>query len=287
MQPVTDSAPLFEAIQRVRQGAAGFSTSFFASREQAQAWAVRGVLSYTGDERSLLIFRRDRDFQHLYHAAADAEALSAALASLSTLNGAADFGAALTAEFGAALTADLVGREGDVRALAELYRRHGFAEYTSLFRMVRLADPAVPDDYEDPLVTFAEPADAPAILAFLERLLDRFAEQIPELDEIEQAIARRNIIIVRHGAGLGGLLFFETTGQTSILRYWFVDDRHRGEGIGARLIKTFFRLCRAGKRIMLWVIADNAGAIEKYQHYGFRAESLVDQIMIRKEERAK
>jgi GNAT superfamily N-acetyltransferase len=274
MQPITDSAQLFDAIQRVRQGSSGFTTTFFASREQAQAWIDRTALSYASHDHALLIFRRDRDFHHLYHVAADAKALTAALASLPSPD--------VAAEPGAALTADLVGREADVRALAELYRRAGFAQYTSLFRMVRLADPAAVDDYEDPQVVFAGPADAPAILAFLERLLDRFAEQTPDLDEIDQAIAKQNIIIVRRGSELGGLLFFETTGQTSILRYWFVDDRHRNEGIGARLIKTFFRLCRGGKRIMLWVIADNSDAIAKYQHYGFRAESLVDQIMIRK-----
>lgn len=274
MEQLRDSARLQEAIQRIKRGAAGFTTTCFASPAQLEAWIERGVLSSLESERSLILLRRDRDFHHIYHVAADAEALSASLAALSSRNGAADFGSALTA--------DLVGRDADVRALADLYRRAGFAEYTSLFRMVRLADPATPDDYEDPQVVLAEPVDAPAILAFLERLLDRFAEQIPDRAEIDQAIARQNIIIIRRGPELGGLLFFETTGQTSILRYWFVDDRHRNEGIGARMIKTFFRLCRASKRIMLWVIADNADAIAKYQHYGFRAESLVDQIMIRK-----
>lgn len=267
-----DSARLFDAIQRVKHGATGFTTSFFATRDQAQAWIDRGALLCVNAEGALLILRRDRDFHHLYHAAANPEALAAALAALEGT------------DFGAALATDLVGREADVEAMARVYAGAGFAPYTSLFRMVRLADPARPDDYEDPAVEFAAPGDEEAIAAFFERLLDRFSEQIPELDEIAAAIARRNIIIVRQGDELGGLLFFETTGLTSTLRYWHVSDRRRNQGIGARLIKTFFRLCRASRRIMLWVIADNADAIAKYQHYGFQGESLVDRIMIVKKD---
>ncbi len=273
MRPVTDTARLFSAIQQVRQGASGYICNFFATPDQTRGWVQRGVLSCVPGDQSLMIFRRDRDFHHLYHAAADLEALGAALAELKKRDG-----------FGAALAADLVGREGDLGAIVEIYGAKGFSEYTSLFRMVRLAESARHDNYEDRQVGYAEPADASAILVFMERLLDRFAEQIPTLEEIQADIARNNIMAVRRGEEIGGLLIFEATGLTSTLRYWLVDGRYRDQGTGARLIKTLFRLCRSGNRIVLWVISDNADAIAKYEHYGFQVDGLVDRIMIMKKD---
>lgn len=273
MRPVTDAAQLFSAIEQVRQGASGYTSNFFATPEKARGWVQRGVLSFVPGEESLMIFRRDRDFHHLYHAAADSEALGSALAEVKKWDG-----------FGGALAADLVGHERDLCTIAEVYGAQGFSEYTSLFRMVRLCQPVRHDNFEDRQVGFAEPTDASAILAFMERLLDRFAEQIPTLEDIQADIAGNHIMTVRHGVELGGLLIFETAGLTSTLRYWLVDGRYRDQGIGARLIKTLFHLCRSGKRIVLWVMGDNADAIAKYTHYGFQADGLVDRIMIMKKD---
>jgi RimJ/RimL family protein N-acetyltransferase len=135
-------------------------------------------------------------------------------------------------------------------------------------------------------VTAGLPDDAPAVHSFLARLLDRYTEQLPEKDEIEASAAQGSLLVVRRGEDLGGILIFEATGQTSVLRYWFVNDRFRDQGIGARLIKTFFRICRGSRRIVLWVIADNHDSIAKYGHYRFQPEGLVDRVMIRKGDRS-
>ncbi len=271
MEPLTSNVQLVEMTQRIRGNAADFTTNFFTREEITQAWIGRGALFYMEGAGSLLLFRRDRDFFHLYHFASEPAALGAALASLD-----------LTPSSAAALTADLVGRPDQAKALSGIYQAHGFDEYTSLFRMVRILDPSHPEIYEDPEVVPAEGKDAPMILDFLEQLLDRFAEQIPEQEDIQTAIAQRSIILVRRSDEPGGLLFFETAGLTSILRYWHVSERCRDQGIGARLIRTYFRLCRAGRRIILWVITSNDAAIAKYRHYGFQSEGLVDTIMIKR-----
>jgi GNAT superfamily N-acetyltransferase len=267
MQTVETTEQLAGAINRIKQGAARFTTNWFVAPEQAQTWIGRGNLSHVEDTHSLLIFRRDRDFYHIYHAASDHASLARALSSLSSI------GASTVA-------ADLVGRPADVNALASVYQGHGFEDYQLLFRMVRTPGDYSWDGYHDPQVAFAGIADALEVNVLLNELLDPLVDQIPELDEIRDAAERRKILIVRCGNTVAGILLFEATGLTAILRYWYARHTFRNQGIGARLMKTFFYLCRSSKRIILWVIKNNADAVAKYQHYGFREEVLVDRIMI-------
>lgn len=267
IRSVTHSAHLAEAIDRARRGAQGVTTNWFATPAQAECWIQRGTLYYAEAPRALLLFRRDRNFYHVHHVAAGQEALCGALAEFT---GQPDL-----------FTADLVGYPEEVSALATLYEAHGFSSHCSLMRMARFAQSSPADDFQEPEVAFAEPSDIPGVCAFLDRLLDPFRDNIPEPDELASVAARHNILIVKRGAEPGGLLSFETTGFTSILRYWYVADDCRDQGIGARLIRTFFQLCAASKRIILWVDPDNLSAITKYEHYGFRRENLVDRIMIK------
>jgi len=260
----TQIEPLFEALQIRRP-----CTNFFASRLQVEQWAARGVLSWAEIGDCLLIFRRSGDFHHVYHAAASTEALSHALTS-----GAAPRGTLVT---------DLIGREHQNTPMARSYELAGFRAHTTLVRMVRLIENSEKlEGGEDPRVTFATVSDVPAVRTFLVQLLDRFADQIPEEDELQIAAASGSILMVRRQEGLGGLLIFDRTGLTTTLRYWYVSPECRGQGIGAQLICTFFRLSHAGRRIILWVADDNKGSIAKYSHYGFQMEPLTDRIMTRK-----
>ncbi len=267
MHALTSEAQLAAAMERIRRDAPAFTSSFFAQGDLVREWIRHGALFFVEDSRSLLILRRDRDFFHLYHLAADDEALAAAL------RGPAAAGT---------LCADLVGRPEQAAAMAAVYRANGFSDHASLIRMMCLPDDAQPEAGEDPEVVFAAVCDAPVILRFLERQLDRFAEQIPELWEIQAAAELRNILLVRDSDDVGGVLFFETVGLTSVLRYWHVKAGCRDRGIGRRLIRTYFSLCRECRRIILGVIGTNDAAIAKYRHYGFTNEGLVDMILIRR-----
>jgi RimJ/RimL family protein N-acetyltransferase len=273
MRPVGDAGEFREALQRVKVGARSFTTNIYATPEAINGWIARGALLLEERQGSLLLLRRDQDFHHLYYAAPDGTSLDRALS---------DDAASWR---GGTVTVDLVGREVDILPIVEAFRSAGFHRHASLTRMFRMADPAAPDTHDDPEVVKATSTDAPAVHDFLARLLDPYAEQLPEVDELRTAASRGGLLLVRRGADLGGILFFETTGLTSVLRYWFVNDRFRDQGIGARLIKTFFRTCQSSKRIVLWVISDNHDSIAKYQHYRFRPEGLVDHVMIRKGDR--
>jgi GNAT superfamily N-acetyltransferase len=266
MELLTGSTGLFEAIGRLRAAAPDALTNFFVTPKQAAAWMERGTLSIRERDGSVLVLRRDRGVHRVYHAAVDFGELSRALASL-------------TAGWRGVLTADLVGRPEETARVAEIYRLHGFEHYTSLVRMVRLTD-GPSSDALDSTVVFAARHDVPTLCDFFDRVLDPLRDQVPEAEEIEAAVARTNILIERHGEDVGGALYFETTGLTSMLRYWYVDPRFHGLGIGGRLMRKYIELCRGTRRIVLWVVSGNADAIAKYRHYGFREDNLIDRIVV-------
>ncbi len=257
-------------LRRIRELNKEFTTNFYAAPEQLRDWAGRGVLSLVRGVRTTLLFRRHRHFEHLYHVAASRTDLAEALASLDPIPG-------------LPIVTDLVGRPEDVAPVAEIYRENGFEDYVDLVRLVRPGGSS-PDVGSDASVDYAHLADIPAIVSFLDRQLDPFRDQIPEAHEIESAIARRSILVDRCDGTPGGLLFFEDTGRTSTIRYWYVSSESYGRGIGGRLMRTYLREHPSTARFLLWVVSGNAAAIAKYEHYGFRRERLFDQIMIRRRE---
>ncbi len=267
---VQDGTALLEALERVRPTGTGPVTNWFATPERIDFWIARNSLTLLQGDRALLILRRERGFQRVYHSAADIEALSAVLRY---------FGGELAAS--GILTTDLIGRSVDVEPVASIYRESGFANHNCLVRMIRMAASEEIAESE-PNVEFAEATDVAAVADFLGRLLDPYTDQIPDEDEIREAAAGRKIILVRRGESVNGLILFETMGLTSHLRYWYVDSSARNKGIGASLIRQFFRLSMGSKRLILWVVGDNSDAISRYRHYGFLPETLVDRIMIRR-----
>jgi ribosomal protein S18 acetylase RimI-like enzyme len=271
IQPVRNRADLLDAIERVRQTAgAGLVTNWFATPERIDYWIGCNSLFLLPDERALLILRRDRGFQRVFHFSVDHAALSAVLRSSSAEHAVSGV-----------LTTDLIGRPMALEPVAGVYRESGFADHNCLVRMIRMSVPEEVAESETD-VEFAGPADVAAVAAFLSRLLDPYTDQIPEEDELREAAARGNLILLRRGESVGGLLLFETMGVTAHLRYWYVDDGARNQGIGARLIRQYFHLCSGSRRFILWVVRDNTDAIAKYRHYGFREDTLVDRIMIRR-----
>ena len=182
---------------------------------------------------------------------------------------------------------DLIGNETALGNLLAVLEAGGFRRYTRLHRMARSqASEAAKPVAEDAPVNCAEPSDGEAIFELLSRSFDPHAEQLPTRYEIESAIESRQILVARRDGLLGGLLFFETQGLTSTIRYWLVDEPFRAFRLGSALMRRFLSTQTAVRRFVLWVIADNQGAIEKYRHYGFAPDGLVDHVLANSQVRA-
>lgn len=262
MEPLPDWAALQSRLGAVARDGPDYSTNLYATREQVDRWCMAGGIRVSGGDGAVLMTRADRDFHRVYHVARDLEALGAALA-------------ALPAE---TYVTDLVGEAEKLEPVCAAYAVGGFGRHAFLRRMTRVQ---VPGSAEAGEAEVAGPDQAPAVAAFLARLLDRYTEQLPDLDDLRQAAQAGRLLVVRRGAGLVGMLMYELKGQLAHLQLWHVDAGTRGEGVGRRLMAAFLTRCAEARRIVLWVIGDNTRSIAIYRHYGFAEDRLIDRIMIR------
>lgn len=176
------------------------------------------------------------------------------------------------------IVCDVIGREADVSLISSNFVNNGFYEYTSLTRMERR-----PNGNTTPAVAcnIADSHNTVHIKYLLDNYFDKYAERIPTLKEIEQFIADGTVLI--YGTPICiAFLIYEDKGQTSYLRYWFVYANYRDMGIGSLLLRSWFEKSKEASRQIFWVIRSNQNAIDKYKHYGFTEEDMIDIVLINK-----
>jgi len=267
MVAIESVSEVAEAVVRAKAGGLSYCSNVFTDPRKLQCWIERGEFFREEAGGAALFLRRDRDFWHLYFCAGSPTQLRDAVCAAPRLKT-------------EPVVVDLVGREDALDCLVEAFREAGFKGYQRLFRMARIdqagALTAVPSD---PRVVVAGPMDCQSIEEVLLQSFDRRAEQIPLLYEIEAAVRSGQIWVARAEGALAGLLYFETHGLTSTLRYWLVAADFRGQRFGSELMRRYFEASNAVRRFLLWVVADNHDAISKYEHYGFLPDGLVDIVL--------
>ncbi len=268
MSPVRTAGEVLEVVQKAKAGAAAFCTNFFPVQMKLENWVAHGELFSETQDGVAFFLRHDRDFAHLYFCAQSPAALGKHLQQLLVM---------ATEK----LAIDLVGPETSLVDLVALAEQAGFSRYSRLVRLARAGSGSAPASRTSPAsVSLAADSDSPVILGLIEDLFDRFADQLPMLYEIETAITAGQIFVVRQNGEIAALLFFETQGFTSTIRYWLVADQFQGKGFGSALMQHYFSSQSSVRRFVLWVRATNQDAIEKYQHYGYAADGLVDHVLV-------
>jgi len=267
MKIVGSIGEAIDAVNLARRGAKSYCSNFFFAPQKLQGWIAHREVLCEGANGAVLFLRQDRDFWHLYFCATDPVALRCAVAALPMLRT-------------EPVITDVVGQEAALVELLGLLENAGFRRYNRLLRMARTAPPATTTAAAlDPRMVTAGKEDCQPILDLLLRSFDCRAEQIPMLYEVEAAVEAGQIWLARCGSALGGLLFHEAQGLTSTLRYWLVAAEYRDQGLGSALMNRYLAECPRVRRFLLWVLADNARTIQKYEHYGFAPEGLVDYVL--------
>lgn len=267
MTLVRSATEVLEAIQKVKAGSSGFCTNFFPVQSKLESWVAHRELTSYSVEGATFFLRKDRDFAHLYFCASNSTTFGQRLP---------EFLERTTEK----LSIDLVGSEASLTDLLNLAQKAGFARYSRLVRLARMAAP-VQSVSAGQTVEFATHTDAPTILGLIERMFDRFADQLPTSYEIEAAIAARQISVIKQdGREIAALLFSETQGVTSTIRYWLVASEFHSRGLGSALIRHYFSSQSTVRRFILWVTAVNENAIQKYRHYGYTPDGLVDHVLV-------
>lgn len=267
MKLIENVKEVTEAVSVAKGRADAYCTNFFPTERKLHEWIEHRNVLCESWGNAALFFRKDRDFWHLYFCAASSAALKRAVAEVPMIRT-------------EPVVVDLVGKETGLGDLARLFEVVGFRRYQHLFRMARIVEPAPPRTWiPDPRVNIAGQADCAPILDLLLRSFDRRAEQIPMPYEMAAAVDAGQVLVAHYGGRLAGLLFYKTQGLTSTLRYWLIAPECRSQGFGSALMKRYFADHPAVKRFLLWVVSGNTPAIDKYEHYGFAPDGLVDHVL--------
>jgi ribosomal protein S18 acetylase RimI-like enzyme len=268
MSPVRSVGEVLDAIQKVKTGAKAFCTNFFPVQSKLESWVAHDELTSEACDGVTFFLRKDRDFAHLYFSAAAPAAFGREIRQLAT-------------NAPRKLSTDIVGPEASLTELLDLAEQSGFRRYSRLVRLARVASTVTPPSAQSAAaIELAASGNAPEILGLIEGSFDRFADQLPTLYEIEAAIAARQILLIKHNGDVAALLFFETQGLTSTIRYWLVAEQFHSRGFGSTLIRHYFANQPAVRRFTLWVRTTNENAIQKYAHYGYAPDGLVDHVLL-------
>ena len=268
MTPVGSAAQVFDAIGGVKSSASAFCTNFFPVQKKLESWIEHGELFADIQSGAAFFFRQDRDLWHLYFSASDAGTLQQ---QAGTLNELRDL----------PVTTDLVGNESALATVIGALEPVGFRRYGQLQRMARIAQPTTGEPVASEII-FGDRTDVGAVVSLLESAFNRFADQLPTAYEIEAALADRQILVIKSAGTLAAMLYFETQGLSSTLRYWAVAEPFRLQRLGAALMRRYFDSHASVRRFILWVASANRNAVAKYEHYGYKADGLIDHILANK-----
>lgn len=128
-------------------------------------------------------------------------------------------------------------------------------------------------DMTDIAVDYARGTDADRISALLRESFNPLYAYIPDLEELQDIIANKRIMVVRHKDGIAGVLHSEIQKSNIMLWQIAVDKNCRGKGIGRILLDEWHRIYKDSvKAFVVWTDSDNSRALNMYTTEGYKQD---------------
>lgn len=266
MDKIASKEQLFRFISEVRNVSDHFTTNFFWDEEKHQQWISDGSLGlFRYADNCLLLLHNENGFSFLFYVAKNLTSLSNAIKNC---------------QFKETVVADIVTKGAKPKEIA-LFKENDYKIRRKLFRMVRIGAYPSKEQDKDTNIRRATYKDISQIREMLLASFDKLSEQIPSDAELGHLIDKKGVHLYVLGNEIAGLIISQTIGQTWYLRYWLVNPKYRGRGVGSSLFHYVLSKNRVCIRQILWVAEDNDRAIAKYEHYGFKKDGLNDYVLIK------
>jgi ribosomal protein S18 acetylase RimI-like enzyme len=258
-------------IGKIKNHKKSYLTNFFLDIPKLKLWIKLSLIEFEENVETVIICKSNQGFKNLYFISTSLEVLKNDIYSF------------LTIHKDELYVIDIIAKGTDGSGLKDVFTNIGFYQYTSLVRMSQVINKSSKKPFYETYIYVADKVKGLEVHRLLQMNFDAFAEQLPLLEEIDEWVKKKEIIIYSDDAKtIQGFLIFDLTGQTSYLRYWFVHSDYRDKKIGSKLLNYFFEESGGTIRRIFWVIESNENAIKRYEHYGFRKEELYDYVMINK-----
>lgn len=264
MKLVASFEEVRDSISGIRNQRKGFLTNFFPEEQKVQSWITRQALSVVQDEYTSIFVKQDEGFANIFFCATTTTALCTSLSRL---------------DVGQPCVLEVLSDKRTAPTLLPSLSETGFCKYKCLVRMSKVND-GNHIEHEDRTENVL-PTDVPTVHRLLQEHFDKYAEQLPTTEELENLVASNHIIIERRGENVAGFVIYDLSPSTLHLRYWLVCPRYRGQGVGSHLFKEFCHRGESSRRHILWVMEDNDNARKRYEHYGYQTEEVKDYILMR------
>jgi len=261
MRKITDYRQVLEFNKLIKSSGNRFYTNFYLSKTQVDKLIGSGTIFYVFNKNSALFFIDEGSFFRLYYSANHTTFLTGYNSIFKGLS--------------KTVVTDIISKDNNLDISG--FTQYGFSLH-KIFRRMSQTKPF--DTAYKPTSVLAKYDDKDKIEEALTGEFDIFAEHLPKKEEIDSAIKKGEILVEKYNGKIAALLMLENTGVTSILRYWYVNPKFRGQGYGGKVFKSYISIFTNIKRFTLWVDEKNSNAIEKYKHYNYKFDGLIDYILV-------
>ena len=265
-----ETCHLPEIMARLRRQGPVLTNLFLGAGVLAELEAA-GRLTVLEDPGVVYLLKTEPGFTRLHFCSTGLEPMQRTLASVA-------------APGPGGLVVDLLGPQPDLERLRAPFLEGGFVDYKRFDRMSRAAVTPLPAPWPGPPPAGsrrATPRDVAEVHRHLWENFDPRAEHLPSLAEVEGAAGLGTVLLAERGSETGALLWYDRVGLTTTLRYWLVLENFCRMGLGDLLLRGYLEECAECRRFLLWVESDNSPAQRHYRHYGYQADRVSDQIMMR------
>lgn len=258
-------------ISTIKDNSKNYTTNFYIAINEVEKWMSKKEITVLHEEPQLLIWTRTETGCRRLYFLGDADSLKKCINKC-------NFKGHLP------LVADIIGQENDIAKMSSIFLQKKFTKRTKLVRLsmnLNKSDNDLPCKKEDNIIiNHLDKNDIAEVERMFSDYFDICADQIPNREDIRQGIANSEIIVEPYDKGIKGFVWFERKKLTSLIRYWCVDKKFRGFGIGSILMAKYFSLTLSSPRHLLWVKEENENALKRYLHYGYKPDGIEDLVLI-------
>ena len=269
MNRVISIEQILDLISKVKNLRKGFLTNFYIDIFKHDIWIKSSDLFFEQVGDTLFFVKQNNEFWNIFYCTTTFEELNLSFNAFNTLYQ------------NQLLIIDVIGNENQCGLINECFIKNGFKKYSSLVRMSR-ETPKDVINISNEHIFYANDNEAKSILLLLQKYFDPHCEQIPYIEELEEYVKNKKILLYKEEDEILGFVVFEMNKSTLYLRYWFVHPDYRDKKIGSILLNQFFYEGKETRRQLFWVLSNNENAIKRYCHYGFKEENMYDYVLINK-----